>query len=555
MLKRLILSLLLLVPLFVIGQNDDAKKKVVFDWWLSSSQGVPIQEQYTTYLAKLTTDGVTLPPADVQTLQNLFVYRIQSIWSKLDIIRLVATNYNTTAIAARYNIKNPSANLATITGGVTYSYGGWKANGTDGEVNNNFTPSTAGGNYSLNSAFEGVYISKVSSSSKTILTGHASGTGSFMTNQSSVSQRLNSGGDLPTAADLSGFGFKCLNRASSAGMETYADLDQSAKTIASFNMPTGSRLLFRQGSSYGDGEIGAYFLGGSLTQAEQAILRNAVNEYITGIYLLNYADPTPLNVYLLWGQSNAAGRGSNASIAAPLNGAVGTKVFFPQPAPYTAITSTSFAELTLGTNNTTENLGTQHGSEMRMGYDLYQVHQNCAIIKYAVGGTAISQWAPGPSGLFSVMVDNITLKCSLYELRHTIRRPIVIRGAAWIQGESDCVSGLGASYQTKYDALILATIKQLNNAGYKTNKLRWVDYGVKNGGSAGYDPTDFANVIAAKQYLMSNFATDHPTFQIAGLQYYSPDAIPLGDTQHYTAAGLDTMGAQLASYFAQYVNE
>lgn len=518
-------------------------------------ESIPIQTQYTTYLSKLSTDGVTAPPVGIQTLQNTFVYRIQSIWSKLDVIRLFATNYTTTSAASLYNLKNPSANLATTFLGMTYSYGGWKSNGTDGYIDNNFTPSSAGGNYSLNSAFEGVYVSKLASAGKTNLAGHASGTGSFMTNSSSVSQRLNSGGDLPTAADLSGFGFKCLNRASSAGLEAYADLDQSVKTIGSFQMPTGSRLLLRQGSAYGDAEIGAYFLGGSLNQAEQAILRNAINEYITAIYLLNYADPTPVNVYLIWGQSNSTGRGSNVQIAAPLNGAVGTKIFYPSPPPYTAITSAIFSELTLGTNNTTESLGTLHGTEMRFGYNMYQTDQNCAIIKYGVGGTAISTWAPTSSGIFSVMMDNITLKLSLYEMRHTIRRPIVIRGATWIQGESDCVSGLGASYQTKYDELILATLKRLNNAGYRTNKLRWFDYGVKNGGGAGYNATDFSNVITAKQYLMTNFASLHPTFEIAGLTYASPDAIPLGDTQHYTAAGLDTMGATMATYFAAYVNE
>jgi hypothetical protein len=195
---------------------------------------------------------------------------------------------------------------------------------------------------------------------------------------------------------------------------------------------------------------------------------------------------------------------------------------------------------------------------MRFGYEMYQINPSTYVIKYGVGGTSMaSYWNATTGTLFAGLMDNITLDLALYNLRYVVRQPIDIRGAIFIQGESDCVSGLGASYQTSYLGMVKGFIDRLDNAAYKTDKLRWLDYGVKNGGSAGYTTQDFNDVVSAKQYVMSNFLTDYPSYSSkfkAGI-YIDPSSIPLQDTQHYSTIGINTMGLAIFDYFDNYVNE
>lgn len=513
----------------------------------------PINPNYQIVLNYATANSITKPSVRVQQLQSNLWYSIDSVRSKIDVLRIYGCNDLACSAFSLLNQKNPSANIATTVGGITYGYRGWSGNGVDGYINHNFNPVSAALNYTQNSASRLFYVSKASSPAAPILGGQITSSTTIIQNINGSGNRLNSGADAAGAVDLSGVGFRGYVRPNSAGLNLYRDDVRTDKTIASFTIPNENILTFRRASNYGDGEVSFEIAGGAFTEAEITIIRNAVYQYIADLWDTNDVNGT-MDLYVIFGQSNSSGRGVNAQIAPELNGTVGAKIYNLLPTPISVIDHTSQWEtLQLGVNNTTETLGSLHGIEMRFGYEMYNLNANTHIVKLGVGATSMDVfWKVGGTGN-SLLIRSIIQNLMMLDNLNTIRKKIVLRGAIFIQGESDCVSGLGAAYQGHYETLIKDFINQCKFVGIKTHKLRWLDFGVKNGGSAGYDPTDFANVVAAKQYVMANFKTDFPSYQIDGLQYQSPDAIPLGDTQHYNTVGLDTMGVIAKDYFVNYL--
>lgn len=538
--------------LFRRRKKNEMKAREITAMFAGGSGG--FSDEYNAVLNQATSLGYTKPSRAIQVQQDIFIRAISSIWSKIITLRIFATNQNDTSAFSLLNLKNPSANLGTTSGTITYSYGGWKGNGTDGYINLNINP-TAGGIYTQNSAFQAFFIRKRSESANNALAGVVTATTTQLRNASTVGQRLNSGGDLSSARDLSGEGFKLINRPDANNLNTYDDLVKTDIARTSFTLPNENMLLFRANTAYGDMEMSFHAAGSSLTEAEENILRNAWNAYYTAIWDINMNGV--LSVYYIGGQSNCTGRGVNASIAPELNGAVGAKVFelAPGPFPGTINNTSEWQELTLGDNQTTETPSTNHGTEMRFGYNMYHnVTTSIGIVKFGIGATSMAvTWSVGGSGNLSTR--RILTNYAITDIWDTLRLSVNLKGAIWIQGESDCVSGLGAAYGTRYEAMILDFLTRCNNAGIRTNKLRWMDLLTKNGGGAGYDPTDYANVIAGKIDVMNNFKSRNPSASIMGLTYQSTDDIPLLDTQHYSTSGLDTLGTRMQAYFSQYINE
>jgi hypothetical protein len=157
--------------------------------------------------------------------------------------------------------------------------------------------------------------------------------------------------------------------------------------------------------------------------------------------------PSPINVYLFAGDSNAAGRGVNASIAGDLIGNIsGT---FAELFPSYNYTSWA-GKLLLGTNQTipTENPSTQHGAEMRFGKSMGAVQDNF-IIKYGVGSNTVFQRNDGGFADFNTSTaissynrfTTAVIPQALYDLVHSYRRIPVFRGFIWIEGANDALFG------------------------------------------------------------------------------------------------------------------
>lgn len=275
------------------------------------------------------------------------------------------------------------------------------------------------------------------------------------------------------------------------------------------------------------------------------------------------------SVYLLGGQSNMAGRGVSASIAPELNGNVGAKIMVPKPTPPTqtdgtgSIQSDSYWDgLTLGVNQTYESVGSQHGMEMRFGYDMEKYIHRCWIIKMGTGGTPVfptatyNDWNISSNQMYTHFRGLILTGMS--ELFHVFRKQPVIRGFVWMQGETDAIiTGAGSGWKTNFTNLVGQLITDIEAAGYTVNKMRMFVFRITDVGGFAYDPTEFPLIYAAQEDVGDNFIADNPGVvgKILGTTWRTTDDLTLLDPQHYDHVALDTMGRALFTYFKNYVNE
>lgn len=480
-----------------------------------------------------------------------------TVWNKLKGIRVLCYNQNDVSDFTRLNLKDPANNLATVNGGLSYDYGGWTGDGATGWWDQNYNPVSAANGYTQNSAFQAFFVRKRSETSNNALAGQVTATTTQIRNALSANQRLNSGADLSATRDLSGEGFKAINRPDANNLNTYADLVKNDIARTSFTLPNENMTLFRFNAVYGNMQLSFNAWGEAMLESEVNELRNRFNSYYKAIWEINMVGV--MKLYSEDGQSNKTGRALNSAIAPELAGKVGAKVFALKPGPFPgSINSTSeFEELELGVNNTTESLGVYHGSEMRFGYEMFNnVTEDIGIVKFGIGGTSMAtSWLNGGTG--DVVMKRILFNYAINYIRDVLRLRIEWRGHTFIQGESDCVGGLGALYGTRYNARIVSMLDYAENVGLNSSKLRWLDFLTKNGGSAGYTTTDYNNVIAGKIDTITNFLTVNPTYanKIKGLSYQSTDDVPLLDTQHYSTVGLDTIGQREYEYFSQFAFE
>lgn len=190
--------------------------------------------------------------------------------------------------------------------------------------------------------------------------------------------------------------------------------------------------------------------------------------------------PTPINVYLLAGDSNCAGRGVNSAIAPDLVGNISGAYISQFTSAYD---STTYVEkLLLGKNQTipTENPTTQHGSEMRFGKTMGGV-QDAFLIKYGVGSNTVFQRANGAFADFNVNTtsssyNRFTTKVipeALSNLVHCQRRTPVFRGFLWIEGANDALFGAQGVSWVRVGTTV--TVTATNHGLVTSDKLGFYD--------------------------------------------------------------------------------
>jgi hypothetical protein len=136
--------------------------------------------------------------------------------------------------------------------------------------------------------------------------------------------------------------------------------------------------------------------------------------------------PTPMNVYLLAGDSNCAGRGLNSAIASDLTGNISRAYMplFSSSLDYT----TYPGKLLLGTNQTipSEFPATQHGAEMMFGKAMGAI-ADTYIIKYGIGSvplfqSAFGDWNAGSTNSYFKKFTTSVIPQALNDLVHIYRR-------------------------------------------------------------------------------------------------------------------------------------
>lgn len=146
-----------------------------------------------------------------------------------------------------------------------------------------------------------------------------------------------------------------------------------------------------------------------------------------------------VNTYLWAGDSNSAGRGLNASIAADLTAAIDNSLV----SQFSAGGITRSEKLQVNRNQTyyTEQPLTYHGSEMRFMKSMCAVKE-AAIIKYGIGSTSVYyNWRADIGGAQFVTFTQGVIKQTLEHLVHAHRINPVFRGLNWMQGAND--AGIG----------------------------------------------------------------------------------------------------------------
>jgi hypothetical protein len=240
-----------------------------------------LDADYASVLSRGTTLGYILPDSALQVKQNATVLSFKSagIWSKLDVLYIMATNNSN---MATLNFKNPSAHQLTLVNSPTFTANqGFNGNASTSYLNTNFNPATSGVQYTLNNASRFIYLKTAFVTTNygqlDSLTG---ATSNILYNRNVNDQKINQGASaISQNADLSGAGLKVINRTSSTNVELFNGSTQLSRTATSTSVASGNQYVLPNG---GDARASVYGMGASLV-AENAQLKIILDTYINSL--------------------------------------------------------------------------------------------------------------------------------------------------------------------------------------------------------------------------------------------------------------------------------
>lgn len=270
--------------------------------YMESDRGVPV-----TFVTKggipLTTGGGYLPEATAlfgrmtvqpdATRKGLINTLIKSlkdggVWSKLDALWLAAAH---DAQAARRNWIADAFNLTAVSSPAFVADRGYQGDGVASYLDTGFTPSSAGGKFTLNSASFGLWSRTAAASAST--TNYDMGANPSGTNRADMRARRSDGNassyvndgsfDGPPSPDGSGY-FAALRSVAGTRRLRRNTVQLGSYAIASVALPSTSvTLLAAGGVGHGSRQIAAAFIGGGLSDAESDALYSALNTYLQAI--------------------------------------------------------------------------------------------------------------------------------------------------------------------------------------------------------------------------------------------------------------------------------
>lgn len=251
------------------------------DVW--NTRGVPFSAQYQAVLTEATAQGYTLPSPAQQAKQNTLMDTLISsgVFAKLDLI-LVFANDGSKEFAC-INWKNPSGTKASLVNSPTFTTNlGFNSNGSSSYIDTNFNAATQGVNFTNNNAGEFAY--QVGALFGPVF-GTMSGPGDGLVMSDVVNQRLNmSGTNLTATADMSGNGFKLINRTSATNVELFNETTQLSRTTTTASRISASRRILNAQNNFlhSAGRVTIYGNGANLV-SEALTLRTAIITYLTSL--------------------------------------------------------------------------------------------------------------------------------------------------------------------------------------------------------------------------------------------------------------------------------
>jgi len=246
-------------------------------------------------------------------------------------------------------------------------------------------------------------------------------------------------------------------------------------------------------------------------------------------------NPT-LDLYVVAGQSNAIGWGTDGAQLAPDAGDADIKFFYRIGDRFDTLVSTSESVTTLQPQTAAFRMSppTVFGIEMGMARTLRAAGRtNMAIVKVAYGGTDLySQWNPNTANsLLRILQDNIsTASIQWNQAGYRVR----IAGFFWMQGEWD------AKDPTKA-AAYLTNLRQLVATARAVSGNEYLPFVVGR-----ITPNwPYATTVRAAQ--------DQLATEDAYVRVVNSDDLPKSDSAHYNSAGEYTLGSRMGSAYRSIV--
>jgi hypothetical protein len=261
--------------------------------------------------------------------------------------------------------------------------------------------------------------------------------------------------------------------------------------------------------------------------------------------------PETVSLHLTWGQSNEdPGSGTdNSTLAATYPELAGLQNAYVYRALNSAYTNKQNYWSQLEMSKTTAD-SAHHNWVLRLGYAMGQAGTTAYFAGAGRGSTglldkvaSIDWYADGGSVTTGDMFPNwkTLVTDAIEELIHVMRKTPVIYSIGQFQGENDTSDALAVSpaYRLALENWIKSAITFLNGLGYSTTNMHYYLFRTINSGINGPD------VRADQLYVMNNFKTDFPAYDIQGLTLISTDGFTYS-SNHVTNVGMSQAGQAAA---------
>jgi hypothetical protein len=243
---------------------------------------------------------------------------------------------------------------------------------------------------------------------------------------------------------------------------------------------------------------------------------------LIGLTGLHPADPTRLDLYLLIGQSNMAGRGSLSE--GDTNPDPNLWVINSENKWVPAVDPLHFDKPTV--------VGVGPGMAFAKTVQAAHPKRKVGLIPCAVGGSGIDDWQPGvkhgQTGIYAydAMLERVKLA----------RQSGRLKGILWHQGENDSRPDKRAQYEEKLTAFFARVRKDLNCSKTPILIGTLADFYTER------------NPEGAKiNSILTNYAASHPNVYVAS----SADLTHKGDSVHFDTQSAQELGRRFARAFLE----
>jgi hypothetical protein len=253
----------------------------------SSSQGVTYSTELQAVITYWQSQGYTVPSSTVLSALDVMIVSMKDdgTWANLDVLRITAFNNSALQNTARVNFKNPGSNEMSLVNLPTYGVAGFRGDGVSSCLDNLYNPSTQGINYAQNSASRFIWV-RTAPTTGNRLDGGNSGTMNTMAAIDTTAQRINqSTASLNVSVNMSGTGYRAMDRPDSANVNVFVAKVKSARTATSAAMTNANQRVLATAAAFCDAEFSIYGMSASLTDTQHNNNVDRITAYLTAIGL------------------------------------------------------------------------------------------------------------------------------------------------------------------------------------------------------------------------------------------------------------------------------